>query len=296
MKGGMAGVWADQVAGEILEGRMPYVDYADFIKAVTERFGDPDAGTTARRKLELVRQGDRSVDEYVSEFQTYAPRTGYDETALVEFFQRGLSQKTLAKIYNLPNLPIALSDWVTYASRFDRQYRAFEARRGPSENRRPAPTSTGRSAPTTPTPPKMSAPSGTTKTTATVKQEARTPRLCWKCNSPDHLSRECTAPEADRMRTLIREVLIGMRDDVAAPKEKEKEEEKETTEDVGFLRVPPVVDTSWCANRFSSLVVEDISSNGDALPASEKTENVPDNPNPPESTPPRVKRRLIRNT
>jgi len=42
--------------------------------------------------------------------------------------------------------------------------------------------------------------------------------------------------------------------------------------------------------------VEDISSNRDALPASEKTENVPDNPNPPESTPPRVKRRLIRNT
>jgi len=42
------------------------------------------------------------------------------------------------------------------------------------------------------------------------------------------------APEADRMRTLIREVLIGMRDDVAAPKEKEKEEEKETTEDAGF--------------------------------------------------------------
>ena len=234
MKGGMAGMWADQVAGEILEGRMPYVDYADFIKAVTERFGDPDAGTTARRKLELVHQGDRSVDEYVSEFQTYAPRTGYDETALVEFFQRGLSQKTLAKIYNLPNLPIALSDWVTYASRFDRQYRAFEARRSPSENHRPAPTSPGRSAPTAPTPPKTSAPSGTTKTTATVKQEARTPRLCWKCNSPDHLSRECMAPEADRMRTLIREVLIGMRDDVAAPKEKEKEEEKETMEDAGF--------------------------------------------------------------
>jgi hypothetical protein len=200
---------------------------------LTERFGDPDVGMTARRKLELVRQGDRPVDEYVSEFQMYAPRTGYDETALTEFFQRGLSQRTLLKIYNLPNLPITLSDWVMYASRFDRQYRAFEARRGPSENRRPVPNPIGRStANTSHTPqPQPAAPSGTVKT-ATVKQEPKTPRLCWKCNSPDHLSHECSTPETERMRTLIREVIIGLMDDGAAPREKE-EEEKETKEKEG---------------------------------------------------------------
>jgi Retrotransposon gag protein len=236
MKGGTASAWADQVTGDILEGRMPFVAYADFIKAVTERFGDPDAGATARRKLELARQSNRSVDEYVSEFQTYAPRTGYDETALVEFFQRGLNQNILAKIYNLPVLPITLLDWIMYASRFDRQRQAFEARRGPSENRHPAAISTGRSAPSASptTQPRASAAPGATATTATVKQEPRSPRLCWKCNSPDHLACECSAPEAERMRTLIREVLIGMRDDVAAPKEKEKEEEKETKEREGF--------------------------------------------------------------
>jgi hypothetical protein len=53
---------------------------------------------------------------------------------------------------------------------------------------------------------------------------------------------------------------------------------------------------SQCANRFSSLPVEEIYSNKDDLPMSEKTENMPYNPTPPESTPPRVKWRLIRNT
>jgi hypothetical protein len=48
MKGGMAGVWADQVA-------------------------DLDMGMMACRKLELVCQGDWLVDKYISEFQTHAP-------------------------------------------------------------------------------------------------------------------------------------------------------------------------------------------------------------------------------
>ena len=236
MKGGTASAWADQATGDILEGRMPFASYAEFVRAITERFGDPDAGATARRKLELTRQSNRPVDEYVSEFQTYAPRTGYDETALIEFFQRGLNNSVLSKIYNLPVLPTALLDWIMYASRFDRQRQAFEARRGPSESRRPTAVPAGRPVPTAATPaqPRASAAPGATTATAPVKQEPRSPRLCFKCSSPDHLARECLAPEAERMRTLICEVLIGMRDDVAGPVEKEKEEEKETKEHEGF--------------------------------------------------------------
>jgi hypothetical protein len=60
-------------------------------------------------------------------------------------------------------------------------------------------------------------------------------------------------------------------DDRVAPKEKE-EEEKELC---------------------SSLPVEEIYSNKDNLPTSEKTENVPKNPNPPESMLPHVKQHLI---
>ena len=80
MKGGMASMCADQVTEKILEGELPYVNYAMFSRAIKDCFGDPDAGTTVRRKLELVHQGNRSVDKYVSEFQMYASQTRYDET------------------------------------------------------------------------------------------------------------------------------------------------------------------------------------------------------------------------
>ena len=55
-------------------------------------------------------------------------------------------------------------------------------------------------------------------------------------------------------------------------------------------------DTSRWTNRFSLLPVEDVNSNRDAFPKTEKTEIVPENPSPPTPTPPCVKRRLIRNT
>jgi hypothetical protein len=70
-------------------------------------------------------------------------------------------------------------------------------------------------------------------TKTTVKQEPRMPQLCFKCNSPDHLAHDCSAPETKCMHTLIREVIIGMRDDEAVHKEKE-EEEKETKEKERF--------------------------------------------------------------
>ena len=239
MKGGTAGVWADQVTETILEGGIPYIDYPEFSRALKARFGDPDAATTARRKLELVRQNARSVDEYVSEFQTYAPRTGYNETALIEIFQRGLTYKITAQLYNLPDLPTTLDEWIMYASRFDRQHRAFEARRGPSENRRPtANPSVGRPTPNPTQPSQPAAPPGTTKTNPIVKQEPGSQRLCWKCSSPDHLARDCPTTEVSRLRTLIREIVLGIETEGETAEEveaeRDEEGEAEETKEEGF--------------------------------------------------------------
>lgn len=97
---------------------------ADFRKS----FSDPDPEGTARHKLELLKQGSSSADDYVSTFKELMDDTGYNDAALMDMFERGLSKQLVDRIYTLPDVPETLDVWFSQALKFDGQRRRREER------------------------------------------------------------------------------------------------------------------------------------------------------------------------
>ncbi|THH03180.1 hypothetical protein EW145_g6463, partial [Phellinidium pouzarii] len=94
-------------------------------------------GTTAIAKMEALQQGTDTCDEFTVKFQALAPRTHYNDAALIELYKKKLNRRLLEKLYSLPNMPNTLQwnqttgdkGWYQWAMQLDRQWREFGAQK-----------------------------------------------------------------------------------------------------------------------------------------------------------------------
>ena len=67
-------------------------------------WGDADATRMAGSKLEVLKMMATS-DKYIAAFQVLADKTGYNDAAVIDFFQRGLMVNIARSIYTCPGGP-----------------------------------------------------------------------------------------------------------------------------------------------------------------------------------------------
>ena len=125
MKGGTAGPWAKLKVKEFTKSGV--CNWDTFAAEFLETFGDPNPAGTARHKLNQLRQGNHSADEYVASFRELKDDTRYNSAALIEKFEQGLNPALADKIYALPEMPTTLESWISWAIKLDRQWRQREA-------------------------------------------------------------------------------------------------------------------------------------------------------------------------
>ena len=129
MRGGNTGPWADQRLDQIQRGDtfnppiFPFPSYAAFIDLFDLRFAEKDEAEKARHAIRLLKQGGKTCDNFIANFKTLEPLTGYNDEALVEMFKQGLNPVLVDKIFFMENMPTNLAGWKRIASRFDRQFR-----------------------------------------------------------------------------------------------------------------------------------------------------------------------------
>lgn len=213
MRGGTAGPWADQIIKkyEDPDQESAFGSWAEFKKEFESTFLDPNPAGTARYKMDHLRQGGKTADEYVASFRELISRTGYNDAAHVEKFEKGLNSALVDKIYALPEMPSTLKEWVEWAMKLDRQWRQREANKK---------TVVGTSLP------RQSKPILSTFTTSPpIKKGSdivpmeidsgrrRGPLICFKCRKPGHIAMNCQSKvdvrsmDYESIKTIMKEEL-----------------------------------------------------------------------------------------
>ncbi len=129
MKGPVAGRWADRQHEAIQNGEPDAIQAWDgpnsFVSSFKDIFGDPDRQATARHKLAILRQGSKTAEQFIIDFEVLEAEANLGDGALVEHFKKGLLPRLVERIFGLETLPTTLREWKDYARRFDRHHRQF---------------------------------------------------------------------------------------------------------------------------------------------------------------------------
>src|ERR1700678_4568336 len=110
-----------------------------FTVNLRKAFEASDSEGDARAKLQQLKQGKDSVDDYVAQFRILAGKARMtDNAALTEYFMEGVNTGILQKIFAQENLPATITEWYEQTSRCDSHYQRVQEilgrRRGTSGN------------------------------------------------------------------------------------------------------------------------------------------------------------------
>lgn len=126
MKAGRAQIWAQQFMKKHGHESTYTESWSDFISLLKQSFGAADLSLKAVDKLYELKQGKMSADEYIVAFEELEVDSGWDNKALMDQFERGLSSNLAASDYRLERMSKTLQEWKMWARQFDRQWRLYE--------------------------------------------------------------------------------------------------------------------------------------------------------------------------
>jgi len=201
MQEGHAATWADTISEEMFdldgEGRASHTWLA-FEERFFKIFGHPDEAQHARNELQALQQGKKTVEEYVAEFETVAPRTGWDDATLEFFFVEGLNSKVREKLETAEDPPATLEKWKERAGRVDRNWRIYQdKRKGGTEVKK---TATTIRPPTNPRPRDPNAMDINQNRREKLMKEGR----CFHCEEKGHRSRDCPKKQSQPSSASVR--------------------------------------------------------------------------------------------
>ena len=175
--------------------RLNWGSIDDFETILEGTFGDQNKKTNAENQLALLRQGPKTAEEYFQELDQLVRTAGYQRNhndVLVRYLHEQVKQSIVDKIYSSGCLPYTYVGWRTMIidiNGLDRRRTEQKKALTAQYSHKPAPLA---SFPKTSTEKRTG--SGVTYTGQGQKMDvdqAKAKGLCFCCNKPGHMARNC---------------------------------------------------------------------------------------------------------
>src|ERR1700677_457271 len=128
MTEGTARAWKEAFVRDIINS--PTNDFGSlkqFTIDLKKAFEASGSEGDARAKLQQLKQGKDSVDDYVAQFRILAGKARMtDNAALTEYFMEGVNTGILQKIFAQEKLPATITEWYEQTSRCDSHYQRVQ--------------------------------------------------------------------------------------------------------------------------------------------------------------------------
>ena len=172
-----------------------YPTYKEFLETFNLYFKPINQTIEANNRLITLKQGKRTVEEYVAEFHLLVSMaqitsiTNSDNIHLINYFRQGLNPAIAKKIGLSENVPNTIAEWVDRAVQYDTQYRLTMAMHGRTIINYKKSTRSN----DTKDPNAMDVDAMTTEKRESLMRQG----LCFKCEGRGHLACNCKGKKRD---------------------------------------------------------------------------------------------------
>ena len=105
---------------ELEVGEMEYEMAEEFLTVLKKEFGGGEEEAVKAVELKKLKQGGRTMKEFVQEFKRVAKESGYKRRPLVEEFKRGMNRGIRRKLMEAENPLASIEQWYKRAIALDR--------------------------------------------------------------------------------------------------------------------------------------------------------------------------------
>jgi hypothetical protein len=200
MSKGLAGQWADNWTDQYCKPDAEGGGYTQLWENLDTAFLDSQEAKEAQRKLDTLKQGSLSAEEFFQQFENLRLRAGYEgkqhDSYLVNLLEKNFNRDTARTITVQPSPPETYEAWKKVAIRVDnlqKQYDHINPKRFQFQNRYPAASgstrqSTGASSSSN-TPAKAVTFGGQGQPMDIDRTKGKTG--CYRCGNPGHFIGNC---------------------------------------------------------------------------------------------------------
>ncbi|KDR77548.1 hypothetical protein GALMADRAFT_23199, partial [Galerina marginata CBS 339.88] len=188
--------WREQFLSSITDkdGMITFPAQSEFREKLLRAFSPIDQTRDAMNKLELLRQGNKTAEELVTEFRLLVGQAGLgnqstsDNLHLIQMFRKALKPQIANKILFSDKVPTTFEDWVDRATQYNANYRMAMAFMGRPTAHPNGGRNWNSSAPRTQRDPNA-------MQIDAMSPEVRADHIrrgaCFNCHKHGHLSRDC---------------------------------------------------------------------------------------------------------
>jgi len=106
VQGGSADVWKENVMEELESEEVEYESAEEFLISLKKEFGGEEEESVKVAELRKLKQGGRTMEEFVQEFKRAVRGSRYEGRLLIEEFKRGMNGGIRRKLIEAEN-PLA---------------------------------------------------------------------------------------------------------------------------------------------------------------------------------------------